>query len=802
MTVPSRRPNRPSRVFGLLWIMSMFVAGSVATSLGAGSVRAKTASPNANLAAQPPAAPVECGGVDSAGPLPEGDQSIGGLVTDTSATPLADVQVYVESPGQGRFWVFTNAEGRYLYEGLGNATYYVSFYDDTATYQSSFYDGATVSLTREDATPIVLSGGGAADIDAALPAETRSVVSGFVTDPDGQGVDGAYVEIRGQYFGGLASCAYTEPDGSYELLDVRAGVHKGEAFADGFPPTGPTDPSIVVPPNDTTVDFQFPEVHTLSGVVRDAGGFGIDQIAVSATRVGGGGGGFGFSESDGSFQASGLVAGSYIIRYEDGSGLGRYRTGYYGGENVWVATRAEALPVEVPGGPITLRVVPAPKVFGTITAPGVDADLISVNLCDETQENCFSANADGSGVFSVGVGLSGTYIANVYDNSGTYLGGYIGAGGTIVRDAEDAVSIVVDDDDVGPIYATLPEGGHISAHVTVAGVAFESAYVQLCVDEFGCPDAFNTDGSGDGTSPALWPGTYYVSATGNEFAYWFDVDGPESLDFANATPIVVSAGSSDLIALDLPGVGTPTDPGPGEVTVALDDGSGNTPVSVTFDSVTASGTTSLTVFSEFSEPIPSGFQLGLPAAYFDISTTASYTAPITVCVSYAGMSFSYEGGIQLWHYDSSIPGWDPITTEIRPAPVEQVCGVTNSLSPFAIVEPLPTFTGFFQPVDNDALNRAKAGAGVPVKFSLGANFGLAIFADGYPSVTQIACPGTTVDVIEQTVTVGSSHLVYDATKNQYVYQFKSSKSWAGTCQQLTMVFIDGTTRTANFQFTR
>ena len=771
-------------------------------SLGSSMVQASDAWPNVDSAGTRTAAQVPCSGVDSVGPLPPGTQSIGGLVTDASATPVPDLKVYIESPGQGRYWAFTNAEGRYLLEGLGDATYYVSFYDETGTYQSSFYDGAGVALTRDEATAVVLSGSGAADIDASLPADVLSTISGMVTNSDGIGVEGAYVEVRGLYFGGLSACALTESDGSYEVPDVRAGAYKGEATADGYPSTGPADPNIVVPPNDATVDFQFVPVYSLTGMVRDVDGFGVDSIGVSAERVGGGGSGFGFSGLDGSFEVGGLVAGSYIIRYDDGSGLGRYRTGYYGGENLWVETAAEAIPVEVPGDAIALAVVPAPRVIGTITAPGVGAELISVGLCDANQENCFSADADGSGAYSVGVLVAGTYTATVYDNSGTYLGGYIGAGGTIVRDVSDAVSITVDDTDVGPYDATLPEGGRISVHVTVAGVPFESAYVQFCTSEFGCPDSINTDGSGDAMSPPLWPGTYYVSGTGNQFAYWYDTDGPESLDFTNATAIAVAAGSSEPIMLDLPGEGTPTDagtgPDPEEVTVPLDDGTGNTPVSLTFPDVTVSGTTSMTV-SDTGEPVPSGFQLALPATYFDISTTAEFVPPITVCVSYAGMTFSYSGGIQLWHYDSSLPGWDDITTEIRTSE-EMVCGETDTLSPFTIGEPTPSFSGFFQPVDNLSLNRAKAGAGVPVKFSLGADFGLEIFAEGYPSVSQIDCPGVPADTIEQTVSVGSSHLVYDASRNQYIYQFKTLKSWANSCRRLTLTFDDGSSQTADFHF--
>ena len=43
------------------------------------------------------------------------------------------------------------------------------------------------------------------------------------------------------------------------------------------------------------------------------------------------------------------------------------------------------------------------------------------------------------------------------------------------------------------------------------------------------------------------------------------------------------------------------------------------------------------------------------------------------------------------------------------------------------------WSGFFQPVDNlPALNVVKAGSAIPVKFSLGGNKGLNIFAAGYP----------------------------------------------------------------------
>ena len=114
------------------------------------------------------------------------------------------------------------------------------------------------------------------------------------------------------------------------------------------------------------------------------------------------------------------------------------------------------------------------------------------------------------------------------------------------------------------------------------------------------------------------------------------------------------------------------------------------------------------------------------------------------------------------------------------------------------------FHGFFSPVDNlPTINSVKAGSAVPIKFDLGGNQGLAIFATGYPASVQISCTSSSpIDAIEQTVTAGGSTLSYDATVNapigQYVYVWKTSKSWAGTCRRLDVTLADGTTHSANF----
>jgi Right handed beta helix region len=112
------------------------------------------------------------------------------------------------------------------------------------------------------------------------------------------------------------------------------------------------------------------------------------------------------------------------------------------------------------------------------------------------------------------------------------------------------------------------------------------------------------------------------------------------------------------------------------------------------------------------------------------------------------------------------------------------------------------WAGFFQPIDNlPTLNSVKAGSGVPVKFSLGGDFGLNIFAAGYPKSQTVACTsGAPTDDVEQTVSAGASSLQYDAATGQYSYTWKTEKSWAGTCRQLIVRLSDGTEHMAGFTF--
>ncbi len=52
----------------------------------------------------------------------------------------------------------------------------------------------------------------------------------------------------------------------------------------------------------------------------------------------------------------------------------------------------------------------------------------------------------------------------------------------------------------------------------------------------------------------------------------------------------------------------------------------------------------------------------------------------------------------------------------------------------------------------------------------------------------------------EAATAGNSGLSYDSTSNTYTFVWKTDKSMAGTCQQFTLLLIDGSDHLAYFQF--
>lgn len=111
------------------------------------------------------------------------------------------------------------------------------------------------------------------------------------------------------------------------------------------------------------------------------------------------------------------------------------------------------------------------------------------------------------------------------------------------------------------------------------------------------------------------------------------------------------------------------------------------------------------------------------------------------------------------------------------------------------------WSGFFAPIENaPAMNTAKAGSALPVKFSLDGYQGLDVLRSGSPSSQRTSCGTGSIGTAEATFTPGKSGLSYDNDTGQYQYVWKTEKRWAGTCRRLVVDLGDGTVHQAEFQF--
>jgi len=111
------------------------------------------------------------------------------------------------------------------------------------------------------------------------------------------------------------------------------------------------------------------------------------------------------------------------------------------------------------------------------------------------------------------------------------------------------------------------------------------------------------------------------------------------------------------------------------------------------------------------------------------------------------------------------------------------------------------WSNFTGNVSGTGTNVVNAGAVIPVKFSLGGDFGLGIFKAGSPTSQQVNCSTHALMGSPAAATSpGGNAFTYDGT--QYQFNWKTNASWKNTCRVFTVQLIDNTTHTAYFQFTK
>jgi hypothetical protein len=128
---------------------------------------------------------------------------------------------------------------------------------------------------------------------------------------------------------------------------------------------------------------------------------------------------------------------------------------------------------------------------------------------------------------------------------------------------------------------------------------------------------------------------------------------------------------------------------------------------ITFSGVTSAGTTTVTQIPANNLPLPGSFQLLGTGLGYEISTTASVTPPITVCINIPQSMAPSEANFNLLSLMHAENGQMQDVTTSRNFATLTICGSVNSLSPFVIAEKVdstrPAIRGLVQGQDGTPL---------------------------------------------------------------------------------------------------
>ncbi len=334
-----------------------------------------------------------------------------------------------------------------------------------------------------------------------------------------------------------------------------------------------------------------------------------------------------------------------------------------------------------------IRIYGAPnaEVYGNYIGVGADAAT--------TFENYFGIdimnNATGARIGSSTIGTNlnpaeANLIMNCFKNVvvrgagsiGNFIAGNSMLGTYLMIDLSDDSYTLNDalDTDVGPNglqnYPVLSSAAGSQINGTMDGAANMPLYLHFYWSADCCLNA-----------------AHYLGGT----LVTLDANGSSPFTFSPAGPIppgvAINATASDLggNTSEVAYAVTYQNTGSGASQVATLMSAGGTVYgTATYANVTGPGNTYTT--NPYTPPVPvSGYAIGNPndpQIYFNITTDASYTGGIDVCLNYNENAIpGPEANLVLLHYDGSM--WANVTTS-RDLVNNRICGHVTSLSPFVI----------------------------------------------------------------------------------------------------------------------
>jgi WD40-like Beta Propeller Repeat len=159
-----------------------------------------------------------------------------------------------------------------------------------------------------------------------------------------------------------------------------------------------------------------------------------------------------------------------------------------------------------------------------------------------------------------------------------------------------------------------------------------------------------------------------------------------------------------------------------------------------------------------------------------------------------------DDGSGIRHCQGPVDSGKPIDTravgtfEFRVFAADQAGNPVYKSAWYRVVYP---FTGFFAPVAAGELTDVKAGDGAPLKFSLGADYGLDVLTDA--TATPIVCASG--GKLGQAAPA-AGQFTYNASQGRYLKVWSTEKAMAGGCFAVVLSLRDGTRHEADFRLVK
>ncbi|MDF1553782.1 MAG: carboxypeptidase-like regulatory domain-containing protein, partial [Deferrisomatales bacterium] len=474
--------------------------------------------------------------------------SISGTVTADGGGGLPGITVCATSDSVG--WgscASTEAGGTYQMIGLralpdyrveahGDGSYVGEYYDDTYDWNAATLVAVTAGNDRSG-TNFSLAEGGS--------------ISGTVTADGGGALEGVDVCATSASLGGWY-CGTSDAAGVYQIPGLRAlpdyrvqaygdESHLGEYYDDTYDWNAATLVAVTAGNDRSGTNFSLALSGSISGAVTADGGADLPGITVCANSVSMGGGSCATTDTDSTYQITGLQPlPDYRVQAHGG---GAYVGEYYDDTNDWDAATLVTVTAGNSSPGIDFSLAEGGSISGTVTDGDTGAPIADIWVCANSDSlgvgNCDPTGADG--VYHIeGLRASADYRVQA-NGDGSHVGEYYDD----TRDWSAATLVAV----TAGTETSAIDFGLAPAGAIIGTVIAEDTSLPLEGFQVTVRDSRNS-WYGVGSTDAS--GAYEIASLPTRLDYRVTVDGDETYSYRTAQGVSVTAPADTVVDFVLP----------------------------------------------------------------------------------------------------------------------------------------------------------------------------------------------------------------------------------------------------------